>query len=133
MDIATQLAVFLENKPGTLALMCAALKAAKINIIALMISDSVDHSVVRMVVSDSRKALLLLEERNVLVIENEVLLIENDNCPGSLGRIAERLAKGKLNIEYAYFANSPRSKKGFLVVRPNNVRKALKVLSAIRG
>lgn len=131
MDITTQLAVFLENKPGTLARMCRALEQAKINILGLTISDTVDHSVIRMVVSDTRKAMLLLEERNVLVVESQVLMIENDNKPGSLAVIAEKLAKSKINIEYAYLANSHRSKKGLLFLRTSNVEKSLKVLSAM--
>ena len=84
MQLADQLALFLDNKPGTLARVCDALSAAKINIYAISTSDTVDHSVVRMVVSDARKALLLFEEHGTLVVESEVLLIEGDNKPGSL-------------------------------------------------
>ncbi len=63
METATQLAVFLSNRPGALARVCDSLGDAGINIHALTISDSVDHSVVRMVVSDPTKALMLLGER----------------------------------------------------------------------
>jgi len=52
MQITKQLALFLENRPGTLARICAALSAAKSNIYAISTSDTVDHIVVRMVVSD---------------------------------------------------------------------------------
>src|ERR1043166_328929 len=62
MHIATQLALFLENKPGPLARVCDELERSKINIYAVATSDTIDHSVVRMVVSDTRKALLLFEE-----------------------------------------------------------------------
>ena len=129
MDIARQLSVFLENTPGTLAAVCDELAKEKINIYALTISDTVDHAVVRMVVSDSRRALELFEERGVLVVENEVLMIDGDNRPGSLANIAHRLGKAKINIEYAYLATSPGSKRGLAIVRPSNVKKALEVLS----
>ena len=129
MDIARQLSVFLENTPGTLAAVCDELAKEKINIYALTISDTVDHAVVRMVVSDSRRALELFEERGVLVVENEVLMIDGDNRPGSLAKIAHRLGKAKINIEYAYLATSPGSKRGLAIVRPSNVKKALEVLS----
>src|ERR1700722_8089953 len=104
MDLVKQLALFLENKPGTLARVCDALAKAKINIYALTISDTVDHAVVRMVVSDTALALSIFEEHGTLVVENDVLMIENDNKPGSLSRIAQKLAKAKVNIEYAYLA-----------------------------
>ena len=130
MQLATQLALFLDNKPGTLARVCDTLSAAKINIYALNTSDTVDHSVVRLVVSDPRKALLLIEEHGALVVESEVLLIEGDNKPGSLARICDRLSDAKVNIEYAYCATPPNAKKGLLILRVANPKKALKVLRA---
>ena len=132
MDIVNQLALFLANKPGTLASVCDELSKAKINIYALTISDTVDHSVVRMVVSDTRKALSILESHSVLVVETPVLMIENQNKPGALARIAHRLAAAKVNIEYAYLATTPGSKKGLLILRPSNPKKALRVLSSVQ-
>lgn len=129
MEIAKQLALFLDNRPGTLARVCDALQEAKINIHAIAISDTVDHAVIRMVVSDSRRALLLFEEHGTLVVESEVLLVDGDNRPGSLARIAHRLAEAKVNIEYCYSATSPSAKKGLLVMRVSNVKKALKILN----
>jgi hypothetical protein len=129
MDIAKQLSVFLANTPGTLSEVCDELAKQKINIFALAISDTVDHAVVRMVVSDSKRALRIFEERGTLVVENEVLMIDGDNRPGSLADIAHKLAKAKINIEYAYLATSPGSKRGLAIVRPSNVKKALVVLS----
>jgi hypothetical protein len=129
MQLATQLALFLDNKPGTLARVCDTFSAAKINIYALSTSDTVDHSVVRLVVSDPRKALLLIEEHGALVVESEVLLIEADNKPGTLARICDRLAEANVNIEYAYCATPPSAKKGLLILRVANPKKALKVLN----
>ena len=128
MEIAKQLSVFLANKPGTLAAVCAELARAKVNIFALTISDTTDHSVVRMVLSDTEKALHIFEERGVLAVQNNVLMITNDNQPGSLGKIAARLAKAKINIEYAYLATSPGAKRGLLILRTSDTKKALKVL-----
>ena len=129
MEIVTQLSVFLANKPGTLAAVCSELSKAKINIYGLTISDTVDHAVVRMVVSDTRKALHMFEQRGVLTVENSVLMIENNNEPGALAKIANRLSKAKINIEYAYLATSPTSKTGLLILRSSDTKKALKVLT----
>ena len=131
METARQLSIFLANKPGTLAEVCDELANAKINIFALSISDTTDHSVVRLVVSDPQKASHLLGERGVLVVDNDVLLIENATKPGTLATIAQRLAKAKINIEYAYLATSPSSKKGLAVIRVSETKKALKVLEDI--
>ncbi len=130
MNITKQLALFLENRPGTLARVCDALSKEKINIYAISISDTVDHSVVRMVLSDPTRALHLFEEHGTLVVEDDVLMIDGDNKPGSLARIAHRLSEAKVNIEYAYCATSPGSKKGLLILRVSDAKKALKVLNS---
>ena len=130
MQITKQLAIFLDNRPGTLARVADALAAAKINIYAISTSDTVDHAVIRMVVSDPRKALLLFEEHGTLVVEDEVLMVDGDNKPGSLARIAHRLADAKINIEYCYSATGPETKKGLLILRTSDPKKALKVLNS---
>jgi hypothetical protein len=128
IESATQLAVFLANRPGALARVCEALAKAEINVHALATSDTVDHSVVRMVVSDPTKALMLLGEAGVLALESDVLVIETDNKPGVLAKIAERLAESEVNIEYLYLAGSPKAAKGLIILRPSDVEKAQSVL-----
>jgi hypothetical protein len=128
IETATQLAVFLSNRPGTLARVCAAIAEAGINVHALTISDTVDHSVVRMVVSDPTKALMLFGESGVLALENEVLVIDAANEPGVLAKMAERLARARINIEYAYMATSAKSPQGLIVLRPSDVQKAREAL-----
>jgi len=129
METARQLSIFLTNQPGTLAAVCDELAEQKINIYALSISDTTDHSVVRLVVSDPQRALHILGERGVLVVESNVLLIENANRPGTLAGISHALAKAKINIEYAYLATSPTSKTGLAVFRVSDTKKAIKVLT----
>ena len=131
MQLTNQLALFLDNRPGTLARLGEALAEAKVNIYAISTSDTVDHSVIRMVVSDSRKAMLLFEERGTLVVESEVVMVEGDNRPGSLAKISQKLADTGVNIEYCYCATPPDAKKGLLVLRVSNAKKALKVLNTL--
>src|SRR3990172_6760298 len=128
MHITKQLAIFLENRPGTLARVCDALAENKINIYAISTSDTVDHTVIRMVVSDYQRAQHTFEEHGTLCVEDDVLLIEGDNKPGSLSKIAHKLAAAKINIEYAYCATPPDAKKGLLVLRVADAKKALKAL-----
>jgi hypothetical protein len=128
VETASQLAVFLANRPGALARVCEALANAEINIQALATSDTVDHTVVRMVVSDPTKALMLLGEAGVLALETEVLTIETASEPGVLAKIAERLAEANLNIEYAYLAAGRMAEKGLIILRPSDVEKARRVL-----
>ena len=131
MKSATQLAVFLANRPGALARVCDALAKVEINIHALATSDTVDHSVVRMVVSDPTKALMLLGEAGVLALEAEVLMIETVNQPGVLATIAERLAEADVNIEYVYLADGRGAERGLIVLRPSDIEKAQSALEEL--
>ena len=131
VETATQLAVFLANRPGALARVCDALAKAGINIYALATSDTVDHTVVRMVVSDPMKALMLFGEAGVLAVETDVLTIETANEPGVLGKIAERLAEAEVNIEYTYLAAGRGAERGLIILRPSNVEKARRVLEEL--
>ena len=126
--IVQQLAVFLENKPGALAAVCDALAGAKINIFGLTVSDTTDHAVVRMVVSNTDKAINVFENHGALVVESDVLMIQNDNKPGSLSRIAHALSAKKINIDYGYLASMPSAKKGLLILRVTDAKRALAVL-----
>ncbi len=129
MQITKQLAIFLDNRPGMLARVASALAEAKINIYAITTSDTIDHTVIRMVVSDYRRALHVFEEHGTLVVEDDVLLVDGVNKPGELARIGQRLADAKINIEYCYSATPPDAKKGLLILRVSNPAKALKILN----
>src|SRR5271165_534775 len=128
MQITKQLAIFLDNRPGMLARVADALAAAKINIYAITTSDTVDHSVIRLVVSDYRKALHVFEEHGTLVVEDDVVMFEGTNQPGELAHIARKLAKAKVNIEYCYSATPPEAKTGLLILRVSHPDRALKAL-----
>jgi len=130
MQITKQLAIFLDNRPGMLARLADALAEAKINIYAISTSDTVDHSVIRLVVNDYRKALHVFEEHGTLVVEDDILMIDGSNKPGELARLAHKLADAGVNIEYCYSATPPDSKKGLMILRVSNPTKALKVLNS---
>ncbi len=132
MQITKQLAIFLDNRPGMLARVADALAEAGINIYAITTSDTVDHSVIRLVVSDYRKALHVFEEHGTLVVEDDVLMVRGSNKPGELARIAHRLADAKVNIEYCYCATPSDAQRGLMIMRVSNPAKALKVLKRLR-
>jgi hypothetical protein len=130
MRIVKQLSIFLENKPGVLARLCDEFAAQGLNITGMSISDTVDHAVVRLIISDPLKARTMLESTSVLVVENDVLLLQLADHPGALAKVAHKLAKAKINIEYAYGTThtTAHSVGANLVVRVSDTRKALALL-----
>jgi hypothetical protein len=43
--------------------------------------------------------------------------------------VAHKLAKAKINIEYTYCATPPDAKRGLLILRVSDAKKALKALN----
>lgn len=89
-----------------------------------------DHAVVRLVVDEPQKAVHLLGEHSVMVVERDVLMLEANNKPGELGRVAGKLSAKKVNIEYAYCATLPGVEKGVLILRVDGLKKAKRVLAS---
>lgn len=102
MKIVSQLSVFLENKAGVFARVCAAFANEGINMQGIMVVDAIDHAVVRMVVDKPKKAKDLLEDHGAVCLENDILALEVDNAPGALILAAEKLSKKNINLDYAY-------------------------------
>jgi hypothetical protein len=126
--IDTQLSVFMENKPGRLAKLCATLAENDVNIYALTVHDTVDHSIVRMVVDNATKALILLEQDDLYVITQKVVMVTLDNTAGSLAKISRRLAMADQNIEYAYCTASPHQDAGALVIKTEDAEQTQQFL-----
>ena len=116
MPIQKQLSVFLPNRPGVLARTCSILSESKINIIAMAVHDTVDNAVVRFLVDQPTKALLLLEQEELYVLEQEVVVLDIENAPGELARICQALAEADINISYAYCTATERRERGSLAV-----------------
>ena len=64
-----------------------------------------------------------------MVAKNVRGYIDGNNKPGSLAAIAHKLGDQKINIEYAYCATPPDAKKGLLILRVADAKRALKVLN----
>ena len=79
MPIQKQLSVFLPNRPGIMARTCSVLSDAGVNILAMAVHDTVDNAVVRFIVDHPTKAILLLEQEELYVMEQDVVVVEIDN------------------------------------------------------
>ena len=129
ITIEKQLSAFLDNRPGMLARTCQALAKEQINILALSISDTVDHSVVRLVVDDPQKAAKILKDLHQTVQERAVICMELPNAPGELAAIMQKLTEAGINLEYAYCTSPSGQQSGRLVLRTNNIDDTISALS----
>ncbi|MBM3476916.1 MAG: ACT domain-containing protein [Armatimonadetes bacterium] len=126
MPRGTQLTVVLENKPGQLAKMAAALKKAKVNIQAISVVDSVDTGVIRMVVDSPAKAKQALAQAKITVTQQLVLVVDLCNEPGALQGLAAKLSAADVNINYIYGSVTKTGAEGRLVLGVDKLGQALK-------
>src|SRR3989338_2636755 len=128
MPIEKQLSVFMENKPGRLSKICSTLADAQINIHAMSVHDTVDHAIVRLVVDNPNKALILLEEEGVYIITQDVVVLQTENKPGIISMVAKKLFRADINIEYAYCTATKSQDLGCLVIKTKDAEQTLEIL-----
>jgi hypothetical protein len=97
-----QVSVFLENKSGRLAELTRTLGDAGINMHALMVADTSEFGVARVICDAPERAKALLEQAGFGVSIAKVLAVEVPDRPGGLHSILEAIAKENINIAYMY-------------------------------
>lgn len=129
IKIEKQIAIYMDNRPGMLARTCQALAAAKVNILALSILDTVDHAIVRIIVDKPKEAEQVLAGLHEMVQSRDVIWMDVPNQIGVLAGIAERLAAAGINLEYAYCTSTGSESPGAIVFRTNDLEATINVLS----
>ena len=131
MPIAKQLSVFVENKPGRLSGICSTLADAGVNIQSMTVHDTVDHAIVRLIVDNPNKALILLEEEGVYIVTQDIVVIDIENKPGIISQVAKKLFRADINIEYAYCTAAKNQDYGCLVIKTSDPEHALEILEEL--
>ncbi len=102
MQVRTQFSIFLINRPGVMAGVTDALAKAGVNLEALMLADSGEHGVLRVVAHGDDTVRRVLQETHDRWTETDVLVLDMRNQPGGFAAIAQRLADAGVNVLYAY-------------------------------
>ncbi len=128
METTKQISVFLENKPGRLANVLLALAREKLNITALTVMDSHEHSVLRFVPDDAERTRQALKNLSIPTAETDVLVVELRNQPGELAHVCEVLGSEHINIEYAYCSAGGRNGRTVGIFKVSNPAKAARLI-----
>jgi hypothetical protein len=128
MQTSKQVSVFLENKPGRLGKVLSALAREKVNITALTVMDSHEHSVLRLVADDLARTKQVLQTLGTPNTETDVLLVELKNQPGALARVCEQLGNEHINIDYCYCSSGGRNGRVLGIFKVSNMEKAMRAL-----
>lgn len=97
-----QLSVFLENSKGRLAQLARGLGDAGINMRALMVADTEDFGVIRVICDQPHTAKTTLENLGFSASIASVVAVEIPDRAGGLADALEALDRAGLNVEYAY-------------------------------
>ncbi|NPV06381.1 MAG: ACT domain-containing protein [Anaerolineae bacterium] len=126
---ATQISVFLENRPGRLLQLLQVLARAEVNLEALSIADTADFGIARVIVSDPVAAMAAIQEAGLTAATTEVLRVELPDEPGALARhVVEPLAKAGVNVEYIYAYSQRVGDRAVVVLKTDDIEKAEQVL-----
>lgn len=124
-----QLSVFVENKPGRLSDVTAALLKGNINIRAITTADSRDFGILRLIVDDTDKAKAALKEEGYVVTSTNVIAVTADDKPGGMAAIMKTLYKANISVEYMYSAFlNPSELTACLILRVDNNENAIEAL-----
>ncbi|MDR0900559.1 MAG: hypothetical protein LBM26_02770 [Methanobrevibacter sp.] len=123
-----QISVFIENKEGRLKKAIDVLSKAGINIRALSIADTSKFGILRLIVSDNKKAKEALESNKFVVKENDVLVVEIPDHPDGLNTILGYLDDDKINVEYIYAFVSNKTDEAIVVMKLENIEEGMKAL-----
>jgi len=129
MKKAKQISVCLENKPGRLAGLCKCLAEKKINIIAISVAETSEQGVVRMVVDKPAAALKVITEcGSMTCAQTDVLLIDLPNRVGELGKMVDKLATKRINVDFVYGSTGLAGGKSYIVVGARNIESVAKAI-----
>ena len=116
-----QLSVFLENSTGRLGQLTRALGDAGVNMHALMVADTEQFGVVRIIADEPHRAKEILDEIGFSATLTPVTAVEVPDKPGGLADVLESLGDAGINIEYAYCFVEPQGECAVDVFKIDNM------------
>jgi len=122
-----QITVVVADKVGVLAELSYLLGKARVNIEAISAEVQGGKSVINLVVSDEKKAEMILKSNGYHVLSGEMIVVKVKDAPGALSDISKKLQKAKVNIESIYLLTRGEgySLDALMVDKPKKAKKVL--------
>ncbi|HUF60570.1 MAG TPA: acetolactate synthase [Verrucomicrobiales bacterium] len=97
-----QFSVMLENRVGALSALVGLLRQHHVEVIGLSVVDSVDVTIVRLVVSDASTVREVFLEKGVPHSLCDLVVVELREGVSQLGRCLQLLLEAEINIHFSY-------------------------------
>jgi len=107
----------------------AVLRENGIDMRAFSVAETTDFGIVRLIVNKPTIAKEKLKAAGLTVKETPVIGVLLEDTPGTFHNVLETLYKANVSIEYTYaFANNSGSHKAYMILRTEDMDKALDAL-----
>src|ERR1051326_7045823 len=108
--MAVDLVIDIENTPGALARVAAAISDAGVNIAAATCLGPDERAELHILVphAEATKHALALSHGVTVTSEREVVIVEVHDAPGVLADLTRRVAKAGVNLDLVYVATGNR-------------------------
>jgi hypothetical protein len=128
MAKAKQISAWVEDRPGMLGKVAAALGEKGVSIRAFMAAVMDGRGFVRVVVDKPAAAKRIFAAHGWRITEDDVLEVTLPDRPGALGDVADRLGAAGVNVEYAYVGTARSASKVNLYLAVSDVKAAASAL-----
>lgn len=125
-----QISIFLENAAGRLAEVTRVLKQGGVNLRAIMIADTADFGILRVIVDDPDCALSILTNAKFTTKTTDVLAVTISDKVGSLADILAIFERDGINIEYLYAALEKVGETAVVIFKVEDLEKGLRVVES---
>ena len=127
--MATEFTIKVPNRAGQLAAVSTALGDAGVNISALAGSTLAGKGLIHVVVADkdAARARRALKKAKLRSSDRKVLEVRMSDKPGTLARVAKRLAAGRVSVDSAYLIGTGKRSRT-IAFGVKDARKAKKAL-----
>ena len=123
-----QISIFLENTAGRIADVTKVLKDNGVNLRAIMIADTADFGILRIITDDSQKALEVLTNARYTTRTTDVLGVLIKDEVGALYNVMSLFQTNGINIEYLYASLEKTDNTAVVIFKVEDVDKGLKVI-----
>ena len=111
-----QLSIFAQNTKGSMVGLTKLVSDAGIDIYNVVTNDSAEFGIVRMLVTEPRKACDILTENGYMCKLNKVIGVKISDEVGSLTNLLQAITDSNINIDYLYVSYSRDSKTPLAVI-----------------
>lgn len=123
-----QISAWVEDRPGMLGRVAAALGEKGVSIRAFMAAVMDGRGFIRVVVDKPAAAKKIFAAHGWRTTEDEVVEVTVPDRPGALGDVADRLGAAGINVEYAYVGTAGSARKVNLYLAVPDVKAAVAAL-----